>query len=203
MILNPLFFIFGIGIVCPFLRGFFVKSFLFLIAISMSLTAHALDLQNTVFDRVGQAKGLDPFILYAVALAESAYSPVNDGTVSPYPYTLRTRTQPFYGKDLAETEKKLEEILKVTQSVDVGMMQINVRWHGHRVKDPKDLLNVETNLSVAADILNERLRANGNDWQKSLAQYHSFDNSRGQKYAFSVLAIYSRLVNNQRRVLVW
>lgn len=167
------------------------------------MASFALDLQNSIFDRVGQRKGLDPYILYAVALAESAYSPVNNGTVAPYPYTLRTRTTPFYGKDLADAKRKLEEILKSTQSVDVGMMQINVRWHGHRVKSPLDLLDVETNLEVAADILNERLRANQNNWDKSLAQYHSFESDRGQKYAQSVLAIYSRLVNNQDSVLVW
>lgn len=192
-----------ISIVLPLEMEGFLKRLIFLLGIGLPLLSHALDLQNSIFDRVGQEKGLDPYILYAVALAESAYSPINDGTVAPYPYTLRTRTTPFYGRDLKDTQKKLVEILKNTNSVDVGMMQINVRWHAHRVKNPLDLLDVETNLQVAADILNERLRANQNNWEKSLAQYHSFDSDRGQKYAKSVLAIYSRLVNNQNSVLVW
>ena len=35
--------------------------------------ANALDLSGTVFEQVGQEKNIDPHLLYAVALAESAY----------------------------------------------------------------------------------------------------------------------------------
>ena len=35
--------------------------------------ANALDLSGTVFEQVGQEKNIDPQLLYAVELAESAY----------------------------------------------------------------------------------------------------------------------------------
>lgn len=165
--------------------------------------AMALDLTGSVFDQVGRDKGLDPVILYSVALAESAYRPQADGYISPYPFTLRTATRPYYFKTKKEAAKKLRELLQSTRSVDVGPMQINVKWHSHRVKNVEDLLDTETNIRVAADILNERLRANNNDWLAALGQYHSFDAERSAWYGSLVLNIFYNLKNNSSDVLVW
>lgn len=72
------------------------------------------------------------------------------------------------------------------------------------MRHPEDLLDVHTNVSVAADILNERLKTNRNNWQQSLAQYHSFNVERGYWYATYVLGIYAQIANDVKgKVLVF
>lgn len=163
----------------------------------------ALDLSGSIYEEVGNEKALDPVLLYAVALAESAYSPNQDGWVSPYVYTLRSPTKPYYEKTKKEATARLKELLKESKSIDVGLMQINLRWHGHRVKRPEDLFDAKTNLRVGADILNERLLATGNNWPLALGQYHSFDPERGAQYATVVLAIYYELTGEAENLFAW
>lgn len=88
--------------------------------------ANALDLSGTVFEQVGQEKNIDPHLLYAIALAESAYSPVKNARgAAPYPWTLRLPDKPIYAPSKAHATEELFKVLKYTSSVDVGLMQIN------------------------------------------------------------------------------
>ena len=145
-------------------------------------------------------------LLYSVALAESAFHKKGIKTVKPWQFALRTKTRAYYGESYEDTVRELHQILKTTDSVDIGLMQINFRWHAHRVDKPEDLLDVKTNVSVAADILKERLIANHDNWSEALAQYHSFDDSRGPWYALFVLGIYAQISNDSSgnsHVLTW
>lgn len=157
--------------------------------------AAEVDVSGSVFTTVGQAKGIDPLLLYSVALAESAFHKKGFKTVKPWQFALRTRTRAYYGESYEDTVRELHRILKTTDSVDIGLMQINFRWHAHRVHKPEDLLDIKTNVTVAADILKERLIANHGNWTHSLAQYHSFVPSRGAWYSAFVLGIYRQISN--------
>ena len=179
------------------------NAFVFLAGYAFVSAGQAMNLSGTVFEEVGLEKGLDPLILYSVALAESAYRAQTDRLVSPSLYTLRTADQPYYFNNKADALSKLQEILKRTQSVDVGPMQINVKWHAHRVNRVEDLLDPATNIRIAADILNERLDANDGDWLGALGQYHSFEKNRSKWYGSLVLNIYKNLHNNSSDLLVW
>ena len=163
-------------------------------------------ISESIFSTVGNTKGIDPFLLYSVALAESAFQEKDHKTVKPYPFALRTHSRAFYGDNYESTVKELDRILKSTKSVDIGLMQINFRWHSHRVSKPEDLLNLYTNISIGADILKERLIANHGNWTQALAQYHSFDSHRGSWYAAFVLGIYAQICNDaseNSKVLPW
>lgn len=161
--------------------------------IVISARAFAFDLTGTIYETAGAEFDIDPVLLYSVALVESA-ADTEDGsdTISPYPWTLRS-DKPFYGKTRKEAEAELARILKRGSSVDVGLMQVNTRWHGHRVKNPADLLDPLTNVRTGAAILSERLRATPKDAIKAIATYHSFDPDRGEWYARHVLRVWSRL----------
>lgn len=180
-----------------------LRALVFLIGSLFVYASQAVNLSGTVFEEVGKEKGLDPMILYSVALAESAYREKADGLVAPSVYTLRTADRPFYFNNRTDAVEKLNEILKHTQSVDVGPMQINVKWHAYRVDRVEDLLDPKVNIRVAADILNERLDANRGDWLSALGQYHSFDKSRSDWYGLLVLNIYNNLQNNSSDLFVW
>lgn len=111
-------------------------------------------------------------VLYAIALQESGRS-VN-GKLRPWPWTLNIAGRGYYFESQEAACKKLTATLGSTSAkrVDVGLGQINVGYHGHRVSKPCDLLNPYLNLSIAGKILTEQHRP-GQDWLITMGKYHS------------------------------
>lgn len=130
---------------------------LVLSAALLSSTANAIDLSGTIFDKAAKAYNLDPLLVYSVALAESA-SGRGNGSISPWPWTLRVPGLPFYAKSEDQAKAKLAEFQQqYGRAIDVGFMQVSIRWNGHRVSSPADLLDPETNVMVGAEVLSEAL----------------------------------------------
>lgn len=175
------------------LKSLLISAFSGLILLS---NANALDLSGTVFENVGLEKNIDPHLLYAVALAESAYSPVKNARgAAPYPWTLRLPNKPIYAPSKAHATEELFKVLKYTSSVDVGLMQINWRWHKHRVKRPEDLLDPLTNVRIGADILLENIRRSPSDLVAALGRYHSHSVKKRNQYGLTVYYIYDQIKN--------
>ncbi|CAM5558612.1 transglycosylase SLT domain-containing protein [Eoetvoesiella caeni] len=160
-----------------------------------SASASALDLSGTIFEKAGKAVGIDPPLIYSIALAESAYGQ-GKGRLSPHPWTLRTKTATY-----ADTRIEAEAVLKSyldsgRKLVDVGLMQINVRWNGHRVGSPLELLDPYTNVLVGAQILAEAIGSSPKDLELGIGRYHNWDDdARARNYGARVLAIYRNVVH--------
>ncbi len=172
-----------------------------LIIFALSGTAHATVpsfLKNTVFHEASINSEIDGLLLYSISLAESAFSQGNS-MVAPSRYAMRAGDKSYYPKNEAEAKKVLAEILATgAKNVDVGLMQINLRWHGHRVDSPYDLFNPKTNLSVASDILLEAMMSSPTDIKTAIGRYHNWtDATRSTAYANRVLQIYTN-INNTR-----
>ena len=167
------------------------KGFLTVCLLCSVSCVHALDLSGTVYEIAGREYDIDPSLLFSISRVESA-TETGDGTISPYPWTLRS-DKPFYGRTKKEAEKELARLLARGISVDIGLMQVNSRWHGHRVTNPAELLDPLTNIRVGAQILSERLKAHPHDAAKAVATYHSFDPDRGRWYAGKVFRVWAWL----------
>ena len=157
----------------------------------------AVDLSGTVFETVGHKYRVDPKLLYSISLVESAVKADTQSgkelMVQPSPWTLRTRRKPYYAQSHEDAEKLLLKLLQVNKSVDIGLMQINSRWHAHRVKNVTDLLDPETNVSVAAAILSELIDRYPDNALEVIARYHSGQPARGTWYAKHVLRVYENV----------
>ena len=154
----------------------------------------AWSLDHTLFQEVAQKFDLDPYLLYSVALTESAFS-TQAQVVAPHPWTLRTSKTAYYLKDEEDTIRQLKQLESdgVT-SIDVGLMQVNLRWHRKRVKDSADLVKPAKNLEVGSLILLEALKKYPNDEYKALGYYHSpSDAERGLNYASRVMNTYKKV----------
>ena len=153
----------------------------------------ALDLSGTVFDEASRRYRLDPLLLYAVALCESGYG--GSRGVRPWAWALRSNRGSVYAKDRAEAEQVLSAWLRDgLLNVDIGLAQINLRWHGHRIRQPADLLDPATNLSVSAEILRDAMASAPDDLTLGVARYHNWlDREKGERYARRVLKVYQQL----------
>lgn len=152
-------------------------------------SAGAQGVESSAWTRAAAKYGLQEVDLYAIALKESRRYR-SDGLVRPWPWTLHSpETGALYFETYEAALEKLTALLAEGKTnIDIGVMQINWGWNGHRAADAKRLLLPAENIEIAAQILRENLDQYG-DMGLAIARYHSPRAERGRAYAASVLAI--------------
>jgi len=151
-----------------------------------SSMASAFTLDGTVW-ALAQDKGVDPYLLYSIALAES--KKVSGKMVRPWPWAVNIAGKGYYFDSLKEAEKFVDDKLAAgIQNMDIGPLQVNLRWNGFRVTDPKQLFHLPTAVRVGADILSEALASSPNDQVLAVGRYHTWsDDLRARQYGTKVL----------------
>lgn len=164
-----------------------------LLVVGVSAPAAAFSLAGTVWERAARAEGLDPHLLYSVALAESARS-AGRGHVSPWPFALRGPDGPVYAPS-ADAARDLLNGRDDVNAFDLGWMQVNVGWNGWRARQIDDLLDPETNVRIGARILREALDSAPEDRVLGIGRYHSWTDERARQYGTRVAEIHQRLLD--------
>lgn len=146
-------------------------------------------IQGTIWGQVAASRCLDPYILYAVALMESKR--IHQSLAKPWPWALNLAGRSILPKSRAEAHTILKTALaNGSSNIDVGLMQVNVRWHGYRVNHPEDLLDPATNIRIAADVLAEAIGSAPDNLVLGIGRYHSWrDVDAALRYGRKVLAV--------------
>jgi Transglycosylase SLT domain len=157
-------------------------------------------LQNSFWGSAAFAARVNVATLYGIALKESGMR-WPDGSFRPWPWSLnvnkgkgRIKAGPKRYPSKSDAVKALKEMVTAgVRNVDVGLMQVNLLWQGHRVHDDIDLLlEPAANIMVAALYLRE---IEASDTHKKVSDYHSpSDPVRGNHYANHVKH-YERIIN--------
>lgn len=80
-----------------------------------------------------------------------------------------------------------EYLAKGITNIDIGIMQINWRWHAKEFDQNIDnMLNPSQNIIYAAELL-KSLHAKHQSWQKAVRYYHSAKDEYHRKYSKAVL----------------
>jgi hypothetical protein len=129
------------------------------------------DAPPAAYRLAGAGADVPPDVLFAVALQESGLR--LHGRLIPWPWTLNVAGEPFRFQNRRVACAALRAALADTPAtrVDVGLAQINVGYHAHRVDRPCDLLDPYRNLEIAATILREQ-HESGEDWLLAAGRYH-------------------------------
>lgn len=152
-------------------------------------------LRNTVWWSAARERRLDPYVLYAVALVESAQIRQR-AVVAPWPWALNREGQAIIPGTRAEAGDILRaSIDQGIRSIDVGLMQVNLRWNGHRVARPEQLLNPATNIRIGADILAEAIASAPDDEALGIGRYHAGFRNDAEAYRYGrlVMAVAGKL----------
>ncbi len=127
---------------------------------------------------VADEHGVPASILYAVALAESGTVVDPRRKIRPWPWTLNVSGQGrFFPSRQAASAALQVELADGRESVDIGLMQINWRYHKGRLASPTRALDPYHNLRVAAEILRDCYQRRG-DWWAAVGCYHAPSNAR-------------------------
>lgn len=133
--------------------------------------AQAKDIPPPAYQLAAHEANIPSAVLYAIALQESGA--ILRGRRIPWPWTLNVAGQPHRFQTRSAACAHLQSaLLEVSATrIDVGLGQINVGYHAHRVARPCDLLDPYRNLSIAAVILSEQ-HTPGADWLLTIGRYH-------------------------------
>ena len=117
--------------------------------------------------RAAQANGVPLNILYSVGLTETG----RKGALSPFDMNVDGRS--VHSERLDEALARLEsERARGARLIDVGCMQINIRWHGRDFSSVREMFDPGRNVDYAAAFL-KQLKAREGTWTLAVARYNA------------------------------
>ncbi|WP_032112599.1 hypothetical protein [Candidatus Paracaedibacter symbiosus] len=141
-------------------------------------------------EKVSKETNVPPEVIWAVASAES-----NLGKLGPWPWSVNIRGKAFYFKSQKEMITFIHKKLKKNPhiSMDIGCMQLNYLYHGHKFSNIHEMSNIYENMLVGARYLRQLFEANQHThahkkltknrlWGYAVGDYHSQQSSRGAQY---------------------
>jgi soluble lytic murein transglycosylase-like protein len=146
---------------------------------------------DSLWAQVGKQVGVDPLLLYSIALVESR-SLHPDGQVAPTPWLFRVDDHLVRGdrRDVLMNMAVASQLGTAVQ--DVGIMQVYYPMHRDAVPNPLALLDPRTNITVAARILRAGMHET-RDPVLGVGYYHSHTPELARDYGTAVMAVYQRL----------
>jgi len=119
-------------------------------------------------------------LLVAIAKVESGHREyaINVGGRSIYTDSLATAVS------IAKSK-----INAGTTNIDLGVMQLNYRWHGDQFASLEEMLTPEKNIKYAASLLKTLYDLHRN-WQKAIRHYHSANIEHSRKYSRKVAMVW-------------
>lgn len=76
-------------------------------------------------------------------------------------------------------------------NIDVGVMQINYRWHADGFANTQEMLNPKRNIEYAAKLL-KSLKARHGTWYEAVKYYHSVKPEHHKQYSRKVVMQWGR-----------
>ena len=176
------------------------------VALAMSLGMMSLSVKAgflpqapaSAFIEVASEHGIQPELLYAIALRESGHT-VNQ-RFQPHPYALgigydlnvgQLQHEGLYPETLVDAQTTLTRLLDAGyRNMGIGLMQINIGANRRIIDDPLQLLDPAYNLTVASKVL-RYCQSIGSDAASMLSCYRtgSTQSDAGLAYAKEVATL--------------
>ena len=147
------------------------------------------------YRRIAAEQGIPQSVLFAVALTESGKPTGQAGALRPWPWTLNIAGRGYFFGSRQAAWQALTAYLKAgKRSIDVGLMQVNWRYHQDQLGTPWQALDPYHNLRVGAGIL-QSCYVTRQDWWASVGCYHApTDTHRANRYRRRVVSHWQRIV---------
>jgi hypothetical protein len=126
---------------------------------------------------VEQKNRIPSGLLSAIAGVESDFNP----------YSVNIAGKTVIASNQEEAAKTIKNALNLgITNIDIGIAQINYRWHGDNFKNIEEMINPVTNIEYAAKLLSSLFKQHGT-WHKALRYYHSATPYHHRKYSRKVV----------------
>ena len=138
---------------------------------AFSVPAHQDLVCEPEMARAAQLYGVPLGVLFAVGLTETGRNSRLE------PFALNISGTPYFARSKPEALARFAEARRDGHKlVDMGCMQINHHYHGHKFTSPDQMLEPRANVQFAARFLRELYVREGN-WTMAVARYHAGPNN--------------------------
>lgn len=134
---------------------------------------------------------LPPYLLHAIALTESGRGG------RPNPLAMNIGGRSYFAPSTGDMMSTVAQYGGETSSIDVGCLQVNLKYHAPRFKNWRSLLVPGYNSEYAALYLTELKRRYGT-WNAAVGAYHSRTPWKSANYACLVSRRWSQIFGSVR-----
>lgn len=137
------------------------------------------------------AQRLPRAVLFSVSMVESGRFNKETRKTRPWPWTINAEGQSYYFDSKSDAVAAVRHLLKEgIRSIDVGCMQINLRYHPNAFRNLETAFDPATNVAYSAEFL-KTLYARTKSWPDAIAAYHSQSKTRSQPYFARVINVWT------------
>ncbi|MDX5361461.1 MAG: transglycosylase SLT domain-containing protein [Alphaproteobacteria bacterium] len=149
---------------------------------------------------VEQIRGMPPQLLAAVSLTETGRSirdEAGERHFVSWPWTINAEGKGYFFDSKEQAIAKVRQLqAQGMRSIDVGCMQINLRFHGEAFDSLEEAFDPLINVTYAAEFLTA-LFDEHRSWKKAIERYHS---ATEQFYVRYRSKVYDNWLSERERV---
>ena len=169
----------------------FTISFLILAKEAFADNIDKLKLCENTIESVELQTDIPKGLLLGIGKAE-AIRKINNKYII-WPWTINHAGKSLFFDNKEQMKNYVFKNLKRKDfNIDVGCMQINIKWHKNNFKKISDMFEVNPNISYAASFL-QQLKNKYGSWDKAIKHYHSSDPKKNKPYLIKVKSFWKKV----------
>ena len=173
----------------------FTLSFLILVKEALAYNIDKLKLCENTIESVELQTDIPKGLLLGIGKAE-AIRKINNKYII-WPWTINHAGKSLFFDNKEQMKNYVFKNLKRKDfNIDVGCMQINIKWHKNNFKKISDMFEVNPNISYAASFLKQLKNQHGS-WDKAIKHYHSSDPKKNNPYLIKVKNFWKKAENTK------
>ena len=169
----------------------FIMSFLILVKEAFADNIDKLKLCENTIESIELQTDIPKGLLLGIGKAE-AIRKINNKYII-WPWTINHAGKSLFFENKEQMKNYVFKNLKRNDfNIDVGCMQINIKWHKNNFKKISDMFDVNPNISYAASFL-QQLKNKHGSWDKAIKHYHSSDPKKNKPYLIKVKSFWKKV----------
>ncbi len=150
-----------------------------------------LNLCENKIQKIEMQTDIPKGLLVSIGKAEAIRKIKNKFVI--WPWTINHAGRSMFFDNKKQMKNYVYKNLKKDDfNIDVGCMQINIKWHKNNFKKISDMFEVNPNVSYAASFL-QQLKNKHGSWDKAIKHYHSSDPQKNKPYLIKVKSFWKKI----------
>ena len=138
-------------------------------------------------------------LLTAITFTETGRRGPKGRQIMSWPWTLHAQGKSLHFNSKTDAANAVRSLMaRGVKSIDVGCMQINLKYHPHAFTSVEEALDPAANLAYGVAFL-KRLKSRHKGWPSAIQHYHSGNRAVNNRYRKKVLATWDQLRRQHER----
>lgn len=159
----------------------------------MPIEADVSELCSLSAARMEEKYDIKDHLLQTISSVETGNWSYDEGRFVSWPWTINVNGKGYRFKTKEAAIAKVKQLQSEgIESIDVGCMQVNLKYHKKAFASLDDAFNPDKNMEYGAKFLSKLYKKQGS-WQKAAMAYHSKVPARGLRYKNKLLSRFEQI----------